>query len=175
MTRRLLAIAGVYLVGYELVKATVVEQVQGFFMTGWSEESGFVIDEAYGRDVVAGHKHELDGCLAWLVRADVLSLEEAASVGRLRDARNRIAHEMTDLLVEPRYELDLQAAIAARVVLKRLAVFFGGIDVDTDPYVDDAEVDYEGIESGVSLLYAHLLQAAFLDEEQDANQETEGK
>jgi hypothetical protein len=161
MSRQLLTIAGVYLVAYELVKSTVIDQVQGFYTFAWNKTSGPLVDESYREQVAGRSKHELDACLSWLVEQDALSDDEAASVHRLRDERNRIAHEVATLLVEPTFPLDLQPLIDARVVLKRLAVFFGGIEVDINPDYDRQDVDREGIESGVSVLYSHLLQAAF--------------
>lgn len=161
MTRQLLAIAGAYLVAYELVKSNVIDGVRGFYTFGWNKESGFVISDEYREDVRNRSDHELDACLSWLVDREALSVGEAASVHRLRDERNKVAHEVAELLVEPNFALDLQPLLDAHTVLKRLAVFFGGIDVDTDPAYDGQEVDRDSIESGVSLLYAHLLQAAF--------------
>ena len=161
--RRLMSVAGLYLVACELVKSTVIDGVRDFFGVGWDREHGFKIGEKYTTHVLAGHQYELDACLRWLVQASALSEEEAATAHRLRDERNRVAHEITAVLTDPGYELDLPALVDARIVLKRLATFFGGIAVDTDPAFDREVVDYEEIESGVSLLYAHLLEA-FLDE-----------
>jgi hypothetical protein len=158
-SRRLLSLAGLYLVAYELVRTTVLHGVQGFFTHEWDAQRGFIVSEAYGTDVMAGQRYELEGCLAWLVKMSALTEEEAAVVGRLRSERNKIAHQIAAVIGDPTFEFDLQPLLDAHRVLKRVAVFFGGITVDTDPEFDSQEVDYEDIESGASLLYSHALQA----------------
>ena len=88
-TRRLLGLAGLYLVAYELVKSGVVDGVRGFFSFDWEADRGWILDERYRRDVTAGHPKELDGCLSWLIKMDAISAGDADAVRRLRDERNR--------------------------------------------------------------------------------------
>lgn len=67
------------------------------------------------------------------------------------------------LLTDPYRNVDLDVLLDVRTLLKRLAVFFGGVIVDTDPEFDGTDVDREDIESGTSLLYDHLLRAYVAD------------
>lgn len=155
--RLLLQLSGLYLVGYELLKTTIVSNVSGFFLTGF-DESGLTYSTEYD-EIRSGHRHELDGCLQWLVDESILSQAEVEAVTLLRDERNRVGHELPSLLVDPSSTLDVGALLNAQVVLKKVAVFFGGIEADLLPDNDGAEVDYEGIESVGSWLYSELLDA----------------
>lgn len=162
-TRRLLTLSGLYLTAFELVTTNVVASVEDFFTRGWDANKGWLMSDEWTTEVMVGHKHKFDGCVAWLVRSKVLSDAQASSARRLRDARNRVAHGIATIVADPAFEFDLQVLFDAQVVLKRVAVFFGGAVAETDPTFDDRPVDYEGIESGASSLYSHVL-GAFLSE-----------
>lgn len=166
--RLLLQLSGLYLVAYELVRNGVIEGVRGFFCNGFDQD-GLIYSVEYTQ-IRSSRKHELDACLWWLVDKDVLTQDQADSVTTLRNERNRVAHELPRLFVDPSFRLDENALLDARDVLKRLAVFFGGINADTNPDFDSIEVDYEEIESTASLLYAELL-IAFSEAEAVANEQ----
>jgi hypothetical protein len=156
-TAKLLETVGMYAFAYEIVSSTVADNVSGFFTTGL-DEKGWTFDGEWD-EVRSKHRHELAACLDWLVDQDVLTEEEAASVDALRKERNRYAHNFTEILANPRAGFEIELLVKARLVLKKVAVFFGGIQADIDTALGSAEgeVDYEGIESGASLLYAHAL------------------
>lgn len=156
-TAKLLETVGMYAFAYELVSTTVVDNVSGFFATGL-DESGWTYADDWD-EVRSKHRHELDSCLAWLVTQDVLTADDAKSVDALRKERNRYAHEFTEIIVNPRAGFEIELLVTARHILKKVAVFFGSIQADFDTAVGNAEgeVDYDGIESGASLIYAHAL------------------
>lgn len=147
--------------------SAVVGGVRGFF-TFRLEAGEAVVDDSFNAQVMSLSPYELEACVRWLVQADALDAGDAESVQRLRRERNRVAHEIGSVVLDPSFALDTNALVDAQRVLKRLAVFFGGIEVAIDPQYDDpdVEVDIEGIESGLSVLYGHLLNAFF--DEHDA-------
>lgn len=161
-TRQLLTLAGLYLVAFELVSSTIIDDVKSFLCSRWDKEGKPLEDADYRRNVLAGGTlRPLEGSLNWLVEAGALTKEQAATVRNLRRARNRVAHEIPAMVADPDFDIDMQPLIDTVVVLKRLAVYFGAINVDTNPDFDHEDVDYEGIESGLSLLYRHVLDAFY--------------
>jgi len=162
-TRRLLTLVGLYLVAYELVNSGVIDGVRGFFSHDWEAARGWIVDEQYRRDVTAGYKTELDGCINWLTEANAITPADADAIQRLRNERNRVAHEINAVIVDPSFRIDREPLIAAADVLKHLAIFFGGITIDTDEQFDGQDVDREGIESGSTLVFSHVLAAFFAE------------
>lgn len=153
--RQLLQLAGLYMVAYELVKTVIPENVKGFFVHGF-EDGAFTYSPKWA-EILTRQKHELDACLDWLLEHEVLDEADVASVAVLRDERNRVGHDFPVILVDPTKRLNLDVLISARVVLKKVAVFFGSIAADADPEFDGSEVDYDDIESMSSMLYFELL------------------
>lgn len=150
--------AGLLLAGWELLENEVVTKVKEFFWSGF-DESGDKYDQAYERDVLSRSKHRFESSLLWLVETNALSLAQADSIRGMREHRNRVAHQLPTLLVDPAQEISPRPLEEMREVLKRLAVFWGRIEVDTNPDYDDREIDYEGIESGASMLMNYLIEA----------------
>lgn len=155
-TRRLLIVSGLFLVAWELVENGVVDGVRGFFAVGF-DDGGIIMSEEYQSRVLDRAKYEFDACLGWLLEVGALTEQEAHAARALRTARNHVAHELPAIVVDPTVAIDFDLLDAAYRVLRRLAVFFGTIEVDIDPAFEQGQVDYEAIESGHSLLFAHVL------------------
>lgn len=75
---------------------------------------------------------------------------------RLRAERNRLAHDLGKILVDPNTEIDASVIAEAASVGLSLGRFWGAIAADTDPEFDEVEIDYDGIRSGIGLLLEHL-------------------
>lgn len=157
-SKSLLAAAGLYVVAYELVKTHVVDQVRSFFSFEWTAEDGWIADETYATRVRSRSKHELDACLDWLVEAEAITEGGRQSIARLRKSRNEVAHKLWTFLVDPAFDLDPQPLLDTREVLRDLGRFFGRIEVEADPQWEGVDVDFDSIQSGVSVVYEHFLE-----------------
>lgn len=150
--------AGLYLLAYELVRLAIVDEVKGFFCEEMDDDFRPVPSPEFINVVRGGGiKSEYDGCIEWLIQAGVLSESHRADIERLRDERHRVAHKPLGLIVDPDFGLDVDLLHRAAEVLERVGRFFGQVAVDADAAFDGVEVDPERIDSGLSLVYSHLL------------------
>lgn len=94
-----------------------------------------------------------------------LTAEEVATLEEIYQHRQEIAHELPKLLVDPDFEVRSDLLVAAIECARKLGVFWGSIEVDTDPQWDGKDVDYDGIKSGPYLLMEYLASIAGLGQE----------
>ena len=162
-TRRLLMLSGLYLVAYQLVKLAAINDVKAFLADDWTEFLNPRPSEEYKRDVVGHHEHELEACLEWHERMGVLTRDDVIAVARLREERNKVAHQLGDLLVDPSRKLDVDPLVRAGGVLRKIGVFWARISMDADPDFDGVDVPDEHIQPGFSSLYGMVLHAFFTE------------
>lgn len=153
-----LARAGTFLCAYELIKSEIVEKVHNFFLLGF-DETGLLYDEAeYQRRVLSRNpKSKYRASCAWLVEAQALTSDEVLALERVYAHRQEIAHELPKLLIDPDFEVNTGLLLEAAECVQALGVFWGSIEADTNPDYDGMDVDYEGIQSGSSLLMEYIL------------------
>jgi hypothetical protein len=151
--------AGIFLAGWELLKAQIQDSVRGFYLVG-CDADGLRYSEDYTSRVLAKHPSVFEASLLWLVDQGALDATQATQVRPLRDKRNEVAHELPKLLIDPAHEVPLQALQQMRELLAGLGRFWGRIEVDISPDFDDTEVADADIMSGSMLLMEHLLAVA---------------
>jgi len=150
--------AGSFLCAYELIRSEIVDGVHNFFGRGF-DETGLLYDEAeYQRSVLARNpKSKYRASCAWLVEMGALTVKQIAVLEDIYRHRQEIAHELPKLLIDPDFEVRTDLLQAAVKCIQRLGVFWGSIEVDTNPDFDGADADCESIKSGSMLLMEHLL------------------
>ena len=84
---------------------------------------------------------------------------QGARVQEVREHRNKIAHQLALLLVDPSHEIDLTLLEDMAAIIRAVGAFFGRIAMDCDPEFDGRDVKDEDIRSGTSLLMDHLIAA----------------
>lgn len=148
--------AGLFLAGWELLKAEVVGRVRSFFVDEFTGTE-FKPSGNYRTKVLSRHKSEFEASLLWLVDAGALSLEQADQVRAIHRHRHEVAHELPSLLVEPSRDINIQHLRNMEELLGVLGRFWGHLELDGDPAFDAICVDASEIKSGAMLLMAYLV------------------
>ena len=152
-----LARAGLVLATYELLKSQIIGRVRDFFV--WPDDLGELgTDSRYETDVLGRSNSPFSASCEWLVYMDALTAEDLDVLTQFQQHRHEVAHELVAYLVDPEREIDLDLVAGARRVLRRLGVFWGRINVDSDPDYDHVDVADEDITSAASLLIEHLIE-----------------
>ncbi len=165
-TGRTLIQAGSILTGYELVKASILDGVAGFFSFNWDDKGKPIPDENYKTDVLARGHNKWSGSCSWLVHMGALTETQVETLNDVREHRSALAHELARFLVDPDVEVDLKLLAALRGIMKSLDRFWGSIEVDINPDLDGQrdEIDYDGIKSGGGLILDYVCTLAGLED-----------
>lgn len=139
-TRECLTTAGLFLLGYELLHASIVDGVRDFFVFGWNEEDGFVVDPEYARRVLAKvpeskkNREEIASAL-WLQETGALDGDDVVELAELWKHRNQLAHELPRRMLSWKAEIEpTNPALLARlpVLLDKVDRFWVNAEMDTD-------------------------------------------
>ena len=151
-----LQLASMYLVAYELLRSAIVDQVRSFYSKGFGDGKLLYDEDAYQAEVLSRHKKVFEASCLWLQDHGVFEGPGVAELQRMREHRDRLAHELPSLMVDPEFEVDLSLLVQAQHHLLLVDRFWGAIAADLNEIPPD-EVDYDGIRSMSSLLLDHIM------------------
>lgn len=160
--------AGLFSLAYELLEIAVVGRLRDFFAD--FNDGQFRPGPDYRTEVLSldpkGKEDPLRGSLAWLVKSDVISEADRATFWTLKNARNKVAHELGQIVGGSESEvfadhfatmLDLTARIQRWWVIN--------LDVATDPEWDGVEIDPNEVTHGSEMIMQILVDVALGDDD----------
>jgi hypothetical protein len=98
-TKRNLMIAAVYLTAYELVKWAIIDQLKHFYIDGIQRDS-IAMEQRYQKDVLSLDKNKFLASCRWLEQMGAITKEDIEKIAKLREHRNKVAHELPEFLVD---------------------------------------------------------------------------
>ncbi len=150
--------ASLFLLGYELLKSSIVDGVKGFYSHTY-EDDEWKPDSDYQTDVLDKAKHVFQASLLWLHSCDAITEDEVKDIQSIREYRNQIAHDIPMLIFDDSKEFDLKMIEKTQHYVHKIDSFWGRVEVDTNPEYDNQEIDYEGITSLKSIALNHIAEA----------------
>lgn len=156
--------AGLFLIGWEMLKSEIQKKVRDFYMMDLDVGPLPACD--YERKVLSLDDGPEKGkvfraSVRWLVKNDALTEAQVARVWEMLDHRNEIAHELFALLMErKRAGIDLAMLHEMRDLIAALGVFWGRIEIETNGDFDGQEIADADIKSSFSMMIDYLVAAA---------------
>jgi hypothetical protein len=167
-TRQTLALVGVFLCGYEMLKAKLIEPVKDFYTNGF-ESSGVKISDEYRTQVLALAKNVLISSAIWLKETEGLQDTDLQTIERLTLVRNSLAHDLPDFLSNPeKYDLFSALNEIQQLIHKVELWWFANFELEMNPLYDDIDrsaIDMDGVQGGATLMLGMLAKIALADEE----------
>ncbi len=162
--------ASCLILGYELIKQQVVEQVKQFYglsvpLLDYEGEQPYVPSpeqvEEYKREVTSRYPQStFRASCSWLIEQDALTEEQVDDLDRIRSHRNAVTHELLRFLFDPEAEVDVEVLEDAHGAIRDLGRFWGTIAAGGDPAFDGTGLDTSSVTSGAFLAYDHVLSLA---------------
>ncbi len=166
-----LILSSLFLSAYETLRASLIDQLKGFFVTGFNSD-GIIYCDSYKSKVLSRDKSPLKASILWFKEMGVIDNADIAAIDKIREHRNQIAHDLPKYIAREDENLDLELLVdIARLVTTIDQWWFREIEAATDPdLVDESrgEVDYDGVMSGRMIFLKILIDVATGDESESA-------
>lgn len=160
--------AGLFSLAYELLETAVVGRLQDFY-ADW-EDGKFRPGQDYRSEVLVldpkSKEDPLRSSLAWLVKSDVISEADRDTFWSVKNARNKVAHELVQIVGGS--EPEVFATYFATILnltnqIQRWWVI--NLDVATDPAWDGEEIDPNEVTHGSAMIMQILVDVALGDDD----------
>jgi len=146
-----LILTSVYIAAFEILKNAVVEDLRDFFITGWDQESGWIIAPEYKDEVLSKDKSATYASLKWLKEANAIDNDDIGKFGTAKKYRNLLAHEITKMLAQgipPDFAERFNDMVALLDKIGRWWILNVEIPTDPDLASQAGEIDEDGIIPG---------------------------
>jgi hypothetical protein len=147
--------AGLLLVAHERLVDTICSRPLGFFANEWTA-AGPVESDDFRQEVLAldplGKNDRRRGSLAWLTKLGAIGADDVDAFRRITADRNRLAHELSALLLG-RVPSDFSATFEEAVgLLKKIETWWIiNVELDTDPELAGGELSASDVMPGSCL------------------------
>ena len=167
--RRRFAHAGLFLATYEILQSAIQEPLHEFFSTSWSADKGWSTSPKYRTNVLKldpkGKNDAHRASIAWLLRHDIIDTKDAASIRKLTEERNRIAHEMRKFAIGSNVlPFESYFPELVRLVTKIDKWWTINVTIPTNPDFDDRDIDESEVQPGSTILLQILEQVALAND-----------
>lgn len=162
-----LIVASIFLSAYEILRQSIVERIRDFYSSGF-DSSGVTVDPRYEAEVLCKNRSPVYASLAWLKESEAIEEVDVAAFDGIRQTRNEIAHEVTQMLtrgIPNDYLMRFQEMVSLLAKIEKWWIV--NVEIPTDPDFDGKEIDEEGIMPGPVITIRLLLDIA-LGSEQDS-------
>jgi hypothetical protein len=161
---RTLQLAGLYMLGFQLVEQAVVGGVEGFFLLELNPDNASykrLIAEKGGK----GTNKKYRAGLAFILDSGGITEAESAELVELLDHRNDIGHRMPRIIFgaldthDERLQLDMGKLHKVPMYLAKLSNFWANIDVDIGVDIGDeppSEEARQGAIAAAALIFGAL-------------------
>jgi hypothetical protein len=99
--------ASIFLAAYEILRASIIDQIRDFFITGF-DESGLIISENYRKEVLSLDRRLLRASLLWLKERTAIGDTEIELVNTIREHRNELAHNLRKFIATADAEINIR-------------------------------------------------------------------
>jgi len=161
-----LIVASIYITAFELLKDCIISRIRDFFTSGF-DQNGWLVDEEYKTKVLSKSRSQLYASLSWLKEMSVINDSDIDRFEKIKDWRNKLAHEMVSLL-HTQIVLDMGDHFHHLVdLLNKIELWWiKEVEIPTNPYWDDREIDYDKITPGSIMTLRFMLDIALASKEE---------
>jgi hypothetical protein len=160
-----LARASIFLACYELLKSSVLDGPKDLFLRGFKNGKD-IMSEEYNTQVIQLYPKDLfhASCL-WFKEQGVLSDEDVKIIDKIREHRNKIAHELIKIIMDSEHEVDIHLLDSIHYMVSKIDRWcvrtFGVLDPVNFEYVEVDNIPDEQIDSLKMLVMSMILKIVY--------------
>lgn len=152
----------IFIASFELLKDVVIGKLERFYLSFGDKDEHL----EYKKQVLDRNKSRLYASLSWLTENEVLEQSDTEAFERLKNIRNKLSHEMFDLLPEADL-LNVTDEINTIISLTRKIElwWFYNLDMAIDPDSYPADLDLDEVMPMTVLMLQVMCEVALGDEQ----------
>lgn len=135
--------ASIFSMAFEMLKSSIIEKIEGFFINGF-DENGMIVSPEYKEKVLSLNRSQLYASLKWLQDMDAIDDEDLKKFEHIKRCRNTLAHEMLTF-TSSGVEFDVAEAFEEMSsLLRKIEIWwFENFEMAIDPeaYPEDLDLD----------------------------------
>lgn len=160
--------ASIFLSAWESLTQSIVDQLQGFYCTGF-DPNGLTYSDSYRENVLSRHKEKLTASLLWFQESGAIDQADIELVDRIRIHRNEIAHELWKFMATAKHNVDIQLIVGmCGLVAKIDRWWIRNIELDVNPDFDDLDksaIPDDQIQSGRMIFLEMMIRVAAAEDD----------
>ncbi len=129
-----------YIALYESFKTNVIEKVKFFYNTGFNGNE-FIFSPSYTTEVLSKDKNILRATLLWLKEREAVDETDLLEFKKIKEYRNKLAHEMMTLLFEGTESLPDRFSQLITIQIKIEKWWLLNIEIPTNHDFDGKEIN----------------------------------
>lgn len=161
-TRSILMAAAIYLLAYELLKSSIIEEIKKFYVVGAAGYKNSAMQRQYASEVLSLDKSVFVASCKWLHKMDAITNEDIQTILGLRELRNKIAHQLPEFLVDDGINITVRDLIKMQEILTKIdSWWIREIELVANPdfvLLDHEEVETLEVYSGSMIIVSHLIE-----------------
>jgi len=119
LTKSVLMAAAIYLIAYELLKSSIIEEIKKFYFVGADYENP-AMQKQYDNQVLSLDKSVFVASCRWLHKVEAITNEDIQNILSLRELRNKIAHQLPEFLVDDNTNVTVGDFVTMQEILSKL-------------------------------------------------------
>lgn len=152
--------ASIYLAAYQMLKDSIIGRLKDFYTFGFDEQ-GDHVDPRYEHEILGRNRSVLYASLSWLQERGAIERDDVATFEKLKECRNRIAHDMSRLAMAGSDFGHLHLFPDLFTLLKKVETWWVvNVEIPTNEDFDGVEIDQEGIIPGPIMTVKIMLDVA---------------
>lgn len=140
--------ASIFSMAFEMLKSSIIEKIEGFFINGF-DENGMIVSPEYKEKVLSLNRSQLYASLKWLQDMDAIDDEDLKKFEHIKRCRNTLAHEMLTF-ASSGVEFDVAEVLEEMIgLLRKIEIWwFENLEMAIDPEAYPEDLDLEQVIPG---------------------------
>ena len=161
LTKSILMAAAIYLLTYELLKSSIIEEIKNFYLAGAGNKDS-MMQRRYESDVLSLDKSIFIASCKWLLNMEAITQEDIQTILSLRELRNTIAHQLPDFLIDDNANITVSELTKIYDILVKIdSWWIREVELPANPdfvHLDHEELETLVVRSGPMIVVNHLIE-----------------
>lgn len=140
--------ASIFSMAFEMLKSSIIEKIEGFFINGF-DENGVIVSPEYKEKVLTLNRSPLYASLKWLQDMNAIDDKDIERFEYIKKCRNTLAHEMLTF-ASLGVEFDVAEVLEEMIgLLRKIEIWwFENLEMVIDPEAYPEDLDLEQVIPG---------------------------